>query len=685
MAITTLMGQDRRTSSALLPVYVGAVVAAGAIALAVAIATAPKAGLFGPRVAGFLLLATMLVLSEARPLTFLRLHEGSDITISWTFAFALVLFAPATALPAMAIASALGDGLRRRPPVRIAFNSAQMVLSLGAALPVLGLVQDGGLFDPGALSPLWLLVMLLGAAVAFLVNLLLTSVVIGLSERVPVWPLLRKGVTHNFSTDGMLLALAPVFALAAAENPLLVPLLVVAVWNVYRAANLALQRQHEATHDALTDLPNRRRFFEQVRVTHDQARRQHRSYAIALVDLDGFKQINDRLGHQIGDLVLQEVADRLRRARRSTDVVARLGGDEFAVLIGDVADADDALTGVERISKEFDPPFENAGFPLKLGASVGVAVFPEHGTDVELLLQHADEAMYDAKKSNDSSVQAYNSKRTIRHGRLALLTELERAIEERELVVHYQPKVDLRTGNAIGVEALVRWEHPRLGLVMPGEFMPLAEQTELMAPLTERVLEEALQQTAKWHAMGFPVSVAVNGSARNLHDTDFPTLVHGLLVANALDPRWLEIEVTENALLVDRLRAGKVLTELRSFGASVAIDDFGTGYSSLTNLRDLPVDRIKIDRSFVSDMNTETGDALIVASTVDLAGKLGLTSIAEGVENQAVWAHLTRLGCHIAQGFFIARPAPAEEITEWLEISFTGKAATPYYLDKKAS
>jgi EAL domain-containing protein (putative c-di-GMP-specific phosphodiesterase class I) len=319
-----------------------------------------------------------------------------------------------------------------------------------------------------------------------------------------------------------------------------------------------------------------------------------------------------------------------------------------------------------------------------MGASVGVAVFPEHGTDVELLLQHADEAMYDAKKS-DRSVQSYNAKRTIRHGRLALLTELERAIEERELVVHYQPKVDLRTGNAIGVEALVRWEHPRLGLIMPGEFMPLAEQTELMAPLTERVLEEALTQTARWHRMGFPVSIAVNGSARNLHDTDFPNLVKGLLVANALDPRWLELEITENALLVDRLRAGKVLTALRSYGASVAIDDFGTGYSSLTNLRDLPVDRIKIDRSFVSDMNTQTGDALIVASTVDLAGKLGLTSIAEGVENQAVWAHLARLGCHVAQGYFIARPAPAEQITEWLEISFTGKTSTVYYQEKRAS
>jgi diguanylate cyclase len=670
------MGQNRRSSA--LPVYVGAVITAGAIALVYDLATLPSEGLFGPRVAGFLLLATMLVLSEARPLTFLRLHEGSDITISWTFAFALVLFAPATALPAMAIASAAGDALRRKSPTRVAFNAAQMVLSLGAALPVLALVHTGRLFDPGALSPIYLMVMLVAAAAAFLVNLVLTSIVIGLSEGISPWPLVRKGVTHNFSTDGMLLALAPVFALAAAENPLLVPLLVVAVWNVYRAANLALQRQHEATHDALTDLPNRRKFFEQVRVTHDQARRHHRSYAVALVDLDGFKQINDRLGHQIGDLVLQEVADRLRRARRSTDVVARLGGDEFAVLIGDVADADDALTGVERISQEFDAPFENAGFPLKMGASVGVAVFPEHGTDVELLLQHADEAMYDAKKS-DSSVQSYNAKRTIRHGRLALLTELERAIEERELVVHYQPKVDLRTGNAIGVEALVRWEHPRLGLIMPGEFMPLAEQTELMAPLTERVLEEALTQTAKWHGMGFPVSIAVNGSARNLHDTDFPNIVHKLLVANALDPRWLELEITENALLVDRMRAGKVLTALRAFGATVAIDDFGTGYSSLSNLRDLPVDRIKIDRSFVSDMNTQTGDALIVASTVDLAGKLGLTSIAEGVENQAVWAHLARLGCHLAQGYFIARPANAEQITEWLEISFTGKASTPYY------
>jgi diguanylate cyclase (GGDEF)-like protein len=665
------MGQTRRASR-FLPAYVGTVIGTSVLVLLAVLFVARDRSFLGPNALGFWLLSGLLLFSEARPLTFLRLRDGTDITISWTFAFALVLYSPAAALPAMAVASAVGDGLRRKPVLRLSFNAAQMVLSLGAGLAVLYSVHGHDLFEAAGPTPGWLFVMLVAAGAAFFANVLLTSIVVALNERIPMWPLLRRGLSQNLSTDGMLLALSPVFALTAARTPLLVPLLVIAVWNVYRAANLALHRQHEATHDALTDLPNRRQFFVQVRLAQAQAERSHGSFALALVDLDGFKQVNDRLGHQIGDLVLQEVAERLRRTCRASDVAARLGGDEFAVLLANVDDVEDAITAVERIGAEFEPTFDVAGFPIRMGASLGVAVYPDHGSDVELLLQHADEAMYDAKNS-DRTVTSYSTKSGVSHGRLALLGELERAIEEHELVVHYQPKVDLVTGNAIGVEALVRWQHPKYGLIMPGEFMPLAEQTELMAPLTAHVLEQALEQTAKWHAMGFSVSVAVNGSARNLSDTDFPDVVRGLLVASRLDPRWLELEITENALLTDRVRAGKVLRALREFGASVAIDDFGTGYSSLANLRDLPVDRIKIDRSFVTDMNSASGDALIVASTVDLAGKLGLTSIAEGVEDLEVWKRLAELGCNAAQGYYIARPAPAEEITEWLEISFTGK------------
>jgi diguanylate cyclase (GGDEF)-like protein len=665
------MGQPRRASR-FLNAYVGSVIGTSVLVLVTVLLAARDSAFFGPSALGFGILAGLLLLSEARPLSFLRLRDGTDVTISWTFAFALVLYSPAASLLAIAIASAAGDLLRRKPLVRLAFNAGQMVLSLGAGLVVLYSVRGHDLFEASGPTPGWLFVMLGAAGAAFFANVVLTSTVIALHERIPMLPMMQQGLTQNLSTDGMLLALSPVFALTAARTPLLVPLLVIAVWNVYRAANLALHRQHEATHDALTDLPNRRQFFVQVRLAQAQAERSHGSFALALVDLDGFKQVNDRLGHQIGDLVLQEVADRLRRTCRASDVAARLGGDEFAVLLANVDGIEDAITAVERIGMEFEPTFDVAGFPIRMGASLGVAVYPDHGSDVELLLQHADEAMYDAKNS-DRTVTSYSKKSTVSHGRLALLGELERAIEERELIVYYQPKVDLETGNAIGVEALVRWQHPKHGLILPGEFMPLAEQTELMAPLTARVLEEALQQTAQWHAMGFPVSVAVNGSARNLSDTDFPDVVRELLVAARIDPKWLELEITENALLTDRARAGKVLRALRAFGASVAIDDFGTGYSSLANLRDLPVDRIKIDRSFVTDMNTASGDALIVASTVDLAGKLGLTSIAEGVEDLEVWKRLAALGCNVAQGYYIARPAPAAEITEWLEISFTGK------------
>jgi len=264
-----------------------------------------------------------------------------------------------------------------------------------------------------------------------------------------------------------------------------------------------------------------------------------------------------------------------------------------------------------------------------------------------------------------------------------LLGDLEHAIAEHQLVLHYQPKVDLATWRVIGVEALIRWQHPRVGLIMPGDFMPLAEQTDLMAPLTAYVLAEALEQCSRWHDEGFPLTVAVNGSARNLSDVEFPELVRTLLRTAGVAAPWLELEITENALLTERGRARGVLEALRDMGVSLAIDDFGTGYSSLRNLRDLPIDRIKIDRSFVTDMTGNDGDALIVASTVDLAAKLGLTSIAEGVEDAGVWRQLGELGCNVAQGYWIARPASGAALSDWLKASFDG--ATQRLLRRQAS
>lgn len=658
--------------------YVGGVIVLGTTALVAAGVGSRFHNFLGPRPAGFVVLAVLLLLSEARPMTFLRLHDGSDITISWTFAFALVLLSPAGALFAMGAASAVGDSIRRKPLVRIAFNAAQMVVSLAVAVCVLALPHGHDLFGTSEPKLAWFALMLCAAAAAFFTNILLTSVVLALHEGIGVYPMVRKAVVSNLSTDGMLLALGPVFAITATRNLYLVPLLVIAVWNVYRAASLALRRQHEATHDELTDLPNRRQFFEHAGNAHAHAARSGRPYAVAVLDLDDFKEINDRLGHQIGDLVLQEVALRLRIARRGTDVASRLGGDEFAILLTDVDGIEGALVAVRRMHDVLAQPCVVGGFPIKINGSIGVAVYPDHGSSIELLLQHADEAMYDAKMS-DHSVRRYSITRTTNHGRLALLGELERAIIDCEVGVHYQPKVDLASRRVVGVEALARWDHARLGMIMPNEFVPLAEQTELMAPFTARVLSESLAQCAVWQRLGMSFSIAVNVSARNLQDRDFPSLVADLLAVSGIDPQLLELELTENALLVDRSRALEVLRALRSTGIKIAIDDFGTGYSSLSNLRELPVDHLKIDRSFVTDMITSPADESIVRSTIDLAAKLGIASIAEGVESEAVFARLEELGCGSAQGYWIAKPTAGPEMTDWLSNSQWSAGPAPIH------
>ena len=655
-------------------IYLGAVAISGAIALVYAAIDVATRGVTGGYATGFAVLSAFLVLSEARPMSFLRRHAGTDVTISWTFAFALVLLSPAAGVIAIGVASVFGDALRRTKAPRLAFNSAQLVLSLTAAWFVLAHANGGVVVVGDGVSVVDALAVLAAAVVAFGVNIVLTGVAIALDEGCDVLPLIRSGVAANLPTDGMLLALAPVFAVTAAHTPVLLPLLVVVVWNVYCAAQLALARQHEATHDSLTDLANRRKFFDEVRHAHKRANRERCSFAIAVLDLDGFKKINDQLGHRVGDRVLEEVAGRLRRACRSIDVAGRLGGDEFAVLLGHVDDVISARAAIQEIERELERPLTVAGVPLKVGVSSGLAVYPDDGSDVEGLLQHADETMYETKIAR----RPIELRKPPRSGqsRLLMLGELEHAIEHDELVLHYQPKVDLASGAVVGVEALVRWAHPRLGLVLPGDFLALAEQTELMEPLTAHVLAEALRQCAQWHSGGLGLTVAVNVCARDLQDPRFPGTVRELVAGHDVDPSMLELELTESALLADRARAASALESLRAIGVTFAIDDFGTGYSSLANLRALPVDRIKIDRSFVSSMAERPADRIIVASTIELTQKLGLTSIAEGVEDARILRQLTEFGCDIAQGYWIARPIPGPHVAAWIA-QRTNRPAAP--------
>ena len=388
-----------------------------------------------------------------------------------------------------------------------------------------------------------------------------------------------------------------------------------------------------------------------------------------VMDLDHFKEINDTLGHYHGDRLLQLVGQRLSSSLRAADTVARLGGDEFAILLPNVRDSAHAVEVARKLLESLSRSFEIDGLSLEVGGSVGIACFPEHGADGETLLQRADIAMYVAKGAHGTGARLYEKEQD-GHSvqRLALAGELRRAIETGELVLHYQPKVDVATGRVVGAEALCRWQHPSLGLIMPADFVPMAEHTGLITPLTKHVLDLALEQICRWRDDGKHLSVAVNLSARSFLDSQLlEEELPALLLEKAIDPALLELEITESMIVGDPQRARGVLEGLNDLGVTVAIDDFGTGYSSLAYLRELPVDEIKIDRSFVLEMKGDRSGETIVRSIIDLAHNLGLRAVAEGVEDQGLLTRLTELGCDTAQGYHISRPLPAERLEQWLE------------------
>ncbi|MEA2479777.1 MAG: hypothetical protein QOJ07_1699 [Thermoleophilaceae bacterium] len=448
-------------------------------------------------------------------------------------------------------------------------------------------------------------------------------------------------------------------------------LLWAAVYRIAWGASRELRRQsahnaHQARHDGLTELPNRNAYYEAVRDVIERAGTSGQRSATMIIDLDRFKEVNDTLGHHMGDLLLCQAADRLRTALRDSDLLARLGGDEFAVLLPTIASQETATAVAERIRRALEPPFELQGLTVHVGASVGIAISPDDGTDADSLLQRADVAMYLAKESArahafyDAATDPYSA------SRLGMVAELRRALVERELEVYYQPKALMPSGEVTGVEALVRWNHPERGLIAPNDFIPLAESTGLIGRLTVLVLDEALRQCAAWRAGGLEVAVAVNLSARNIADAELPELVQGLLADHDVAPSSLVLELTESTLMVDPIRAKEVLMVLHRMGVGLAIDDFGTGYSSLSYLSELPVTELKIDRSFVKSMATSDGDAFIVRATIDLGRNLGLRVVAEGVETEAMWDRLGDLGCDVGQGYYLSRPVPAAELTEWL-------------------
>jgi diguanylate cyclase (GGDEF)-like protein len=427
----------------------------------------------------------------------------------------------------------------------------------------------------------------------------------------------------------------------------------------------AERNRQQALHDALTGLPNR----TLLRQRADAALAGPGAGAVGLmlIDLDRFKEINDTLGHAYGDVVLQAVADRLQATVRGSDTVARLGGDEFAILLSGVEDEESARQLAGRALIAMEAPIEVEGVSLDVDASIGIALSGAHGNDVESLLQNADIAMYSAKDRGlgvcvyDVSLNDHSPER------LGLLGQLRRAIDNGELVLHFQPKVALPGADVCGVEALVRWQHPQRGLIPPGDFIPLAEHTPLIRPLTRFVVNAALEQCARWRDAGRMLTVAVNISARNLLDEHFVEEVQELLAHWQVPASCLELEVTESAIMADPDRARRILTRLAGCGVTLSIDDFGAGYTSLAQLKDLPVHQLKIDRSFVAPMAADPSNALIVRSVVELGHNLGLTTVAEGVEDAATCDSLGAMGCDVAQGYYVCRPMAADQLEAWFD------------------
>jgi diguanylate cyclase (GGDEF)-like protein len=437
-----------------------------------------------------------------------------------------------------------------------------------------------------------------------------------------------------------------------------------------RSTRLVQKLGYDAAHDSLTGLVNRRGLYNdgQSRLAKTPGRRR----ALLVLDLDKFKEVNDSLGHHAGDQVLVEVGTRLRGQLRAGDLLARLGGDEFAILLED-AGYEEASSVAEnlrgRLAEPFTAPAGSSAvgtLTLHSSVSIGIARFPDDGPDLSALLRKADIAMYKAKTSGEGHHVYSDTDNVDGAARLRTIDELQDAITSDQLILHYQPKVNLDTGDVHAVEALVRWDHPTRGLLYPDAFLALVEVSGLMRAMTRLVLEMALNQAALWQGQGQDLTIAVNLSASSLVDDDLPAEVFAMLACRRLPPRALQLEITEEFLMADHDRARNILTRLREGGVQISIDDYGTGYSSLSYLRELPIDELKLDQSFVLPMADDARAAALVASTIALAHSLGLRMVAEGVETEVAYAELKRLGCDQAQGFLVSRPVPAATLDHWL-------------------
>ncbi|MDP9182561.1 MAG: EAL domain-containing protein [Actinomycetota bacterium] len=647
-----LAGPTQRTFR----LFVLAVIVLGGAVLAAVLATSDLASLLHLESACWVA-AGLLLVGEVRPLFIPGARDVNGVVLSTAFVFAMLLRYDLTvALLLQVLAVLISDVRRRKAWWRTAFNVGQYSLSWVATWGVMQLLgHNASALHPVDLTSRDLLDAVAGAAAFFVVNELLVAEAIALRSGTALTQVLGGGILYEVLTTGALLAFGPLVALSMQAGPAYVPLLVPPLAAVYAAGAVGVKSEQQALSDSLTGLANRKQLRDRV---------SEGSVALVLLDLDLFKHVNDTLGHHVGDQLLVAVARRLVSCVRPHDVVARLGGDEFALVL-EGADVGAAERAAGRAREALSEPFSLEGLLVEVSASAGIAVSPDHGHDLDELLKRADVAMYLSKESGE--VEVYDADRDPNTpGRLVLLGALRRALENDELRLHYQPKADARTGRLVGCEALIRWQHPDLGLVMPDDFIPLAERSGLITPVTSWLMDTALDQLVSWRDRGWDLTMALNITVKDLCTDGFVERVAACLSRHRLPSRVLQLELTEGSLFADSTRARAALKDLLAMGVELSLDDFGTGWSSLGQLRSLHVSEIKIDRSFVSRMASDPRDLAIVTSVVNLGRGLDVRVVAEGVEDAETWRLLSQLGCDRVQGWALSRALPSDELEPWL-------------------
>ncbi|WP_062462430.1 putative bifunctional diguanylate cyclase/phosphodiesterase [Demequina soli] len=609
-------------------------------------------------------LAAAAIAGEVKPVRLLR-EDGEERTLSTSAPFVLALVpvaGVAIAVAAQLVASLADDVLHRREVRKSLFNSAQYALSVIAARAVYAWLAGVPFFGGSTVVTADDLLPLFAAGIAMIgVNWVLVAGVVRLSTGNTLATVLREDIRDLALTNVVLLSVGGIAAVVASDGTALLLLLAAPVVAAHLFTMAAARHAHDATHDSLTGLRNRGQlYYELDRALEAPAAYPSLGPGLVLLDLDHFKDFNDTLGHPVGDEILRQVGTRLVEVAPESASVHRLGGDEFAVVVhGPVSEA--RRVAADLLSA-LDAPIRIDGLELLVRASAGVAVAPVHGEDGETLMKNADIALYHAKLERDR-ISTFSPEFDINTvERLRLLADLRTALDAKQLYLVYQPQVAIATGGMVGVEALIRWRHPERGLVRADEFIPLAENSGLIFPLTAFVLDESLAQVARWRRLGHEFRIAVNLSARHLSDQGLPQQVATALARHRVPASSLVLEVTETAILSDPARADLVLRALRRLGVSIAIDDYGTGNASLSYLKRLEIDELKIDRSFVSNIGADHHDLIIVRSTIALALALDLRVVAEGIEDAATVDELRGLGSVIGQGYHLGMPVPAAEI-----------------------